>query len=54
MLGSISYTGALADFNAFYNPSWGRVKAITHPVIGNHEFGGAAEPAGRAANGQSH
>src|SRR5436190_24214417 len=32
-LGDNQYdTGSLADYNAFYNPSWGPVKAITHPV----------------------
>ncbi len=30
--------GSLADFNAVYDPTWGRFKAITHPVPGNHEY----------------
>jgi hypothetical protein len=41
-LGDNQYnSGSLSDYNAFYNPSWGRLKAITHPVIGNHEYGSA-------------
>ena len=39
-LGDQQYnSGSLADYNGFYNPTWGRLKAITHPVIGNHEYG---------------
>src|SRR4051794_1191831 len=30
--------GALSDFNAFYNPTWGRFKSISRPAIGNHEY----------------
>jgi hypothetical protein len=30
--------GALADYRAFYDPTWGRFKAITRPVPGNHEY----------------
>jgi hypothetical protein len=46
-LGDNQYnSGSLADFNAFYNASWGRVKSITHPVIGNHEYGGGSGGAG--------
>ena len=38
-LGDLQYeNGTLAQFNASYDPSWGRVKAITHPVPGNHEY----------------
>jgi hypothetical protein len=38
-LGDNQYeAGALADFQAFYHPTWGRVKPITHPVPGNHEY----------------
>src|SRR3954453_23198566 len=56
-LGDLQYnSGALSDFNEFYDGSWGRVKAITHPVPGNHDgrtndfagyfdyFGGGAGP----------
>jgi acid phosphatase type 7 len=31
--------GELEHFQASYDPTWGRVKAITHPVPGNHEYG---------------
>lgn len=30
--------GTLSDFQGAYDPSWGRLKSITHPVIGNHEY----------------
>jgi hypothetical protein len=59
-LGDLQYErGALASFQAFYEPSWGRVKSLTRPVVGNHEygtkgaagyfayFGAAAGPAGK-------
>lgn len=40
MLGDAQYnSGKLADFNASYDPSWGRVKSITQPTVGNHEYG---------------
>ena len=28
-----------AEFAGSYVPSWGRLKAITHPAVGNHEYG---------------
>ena len=31
--------GTLSDFQAIYDPSWGRMKAISRPVPGNHEYG---------------
>jgi hypothetical protein len=38
-LGDNQYeAGALADFQSSYDPTWGRVKGITHPVPGNHEY----------------
>jgi 3',5'-cyclic AMP phosphodiesterase CpdA len=38
-LGDEQYdTGSLADFRTFYGPTWGRVKAETEPVPGNHEY----------------
>jgi acid phosphatase type 7 len=38
-LGDIQYEdGALDKFTASYAPSWGRLKSITHPVPGNHEY----------------
>ena len=44
-LGDIQYEdGAYAKFLASYDPSWGRVKPITRPVPGNHEY-----QSGRAA-----
>src|SRR3954454_19683355 len=37
-LGDLQYgAGDLADFNSFYQALWGRLKAITHPVPGNHD-----------------
>jgi acid phosphatase type 7 len=42
-LGDEQYeTGQLADFNAVYQPTWGVYKSITHPAIGNHEYGTAS------------
>jgi hypothetical protein len=38
-LGDLQYEcGKLSDFNAAYGPSWGRLKAKTRPVVGNHEY----------------
>ena len=38
-LGDNQYEQAtLAQFRASYDPSWGRVKAITRPSLGNHEY----------------
>jgi hypothetical protein len=38
-LGDIQYeNGALDKFTASYAPSWGRLKSITRPVPGNHEY----------------
>jgi hypothetical protein len=38
-LGDVQYyCGSLAAFEQVYAPSWGRVLARTHPVIGNHEY----------------
>jgi hypothetical protein len=39
-LGDNQYpSGSLADFQASYHDTWGRVKGITHPSLGNHEYG---------------
>jgi hypothetical protein len=39
-LGDVQYElGQYDNFLRFYDPSWGRLKAITHPVVGNHEYG---------------
>jgi hypothetical protein len=58
-LGDTQYEdGAYWKFLRSYDPSWGRVKGITRPVVGNHEyfraaigygyyFGGRAGPAGK-------
>jgi hypothetical protein len=29
---------AYADYLTVFHPTWGRVKGLTHPVIGNHEY----------------
>ena len=34
------YCGALAAFMYSYDPSWGRVKSITYPAPGNHDYQG--------------
>jgi hypothetical protein len=37
-LGDIQYDSpTAANIAAVYNPTWGRVKSISHPVVGNHE-----------------
>ena len=39
-LGDTQYhVGALSDFEASFDPSWGRVKPIIRPIVGNHEYG---------------
>jgi hypothetical protein len=40
------YCGSLAAYEGSYNESWGRVKSITHPVPGVHEYltHGGSEP----------
>jgi hypothetical protein len=39
VLGDTQYEdGALSKFLASYDPSWGRVRSITHPAPGNHEY----------------
>ena len=39
LLGDLQYeTGTMADFQAFYEPSFGEFKSITYPVPGNHEY----------------
>lgn len=39
-LGDLQYEdGALVKFQKSYDLTWGRVKAITHPAVGNHEYG---------------
>ena len=39
LLGDNQYeNGTLAKFQASYEPSWGRLKAVTRPIPGNHEY----------------
>jgi hypothetical protein len=39
-LGDLQYNGGTASqFAGSYDPTWGRLKAITHPAVGNHEYG---------------
>lgn len=38
-LGDEQYTcGTTSEFGTSYGPTWGQEKAITHPVVGNHEY----------------
>ena len=38
-LGDLQYqNGTLSSFNKSYDPTWGRVKPITFPSAGNHEY----------------
>ena len=38
-LGDLEYGASdLTQFEKWYDPSWGRFKSITYPVIGNHEY----------------
>jgi hypothetical protein len=38
-LGDLQYqSGSLSRFNTYYAPTWGRVKPITFPSAGNHEY----------------
>ena len=32
------YCGSAEAYQQSYDPSWGRLKSITHPSVGNHEF----------------
>ncbi len=39
VLGDMQYESAsLSGINSSYNPTWGRVKSITRPALGNHEY----------------
>ena len=41
-LGDLQYEdGAAAKFAQAYDPTWGRVRSLTRPVPGNHEYGSA-------------
>ncbi|WP_148575428.1 metallophosphoesterase family protein [Nocardioides caldifontis] len=38
-LGDLQYPiGSLTAFQKSYGPTWGRLRSITHPVLGNHEY----------------
>lgn len=38
-LGDLQYdSGTLSAFQASFDPLWGRLKAITRPAVGNHEY----------------
>lgn len=51
-LGDLQYEdGNRARFDASYEPSWGRAKAITKPVPGNHEYGSGGSNVDPAAAG---
>ena len=44
-LGDVQYeSGTASEFAASYEPSWGRLKAITQPAVGNHEYGSQMPP----------
>lgn len=39
LLGDLQYeSGRLADYNNNFDPTWGKLKAITYPAPGNHEY----------------
>jgi len=41
-VGDLAYDrGSASEFASCYNPTWGRVKRLTHPALGNHEYGTA-------------
>jgi len=40
------YCGGLSAFQQVYDATWGRVKSITHPVVGNHEYLTTGSPTG--------
>jgi hypothetical protein len=42
-IGDIQYDSpTAANLKAVYDPTWGRVKSISHPAIGNHDGAGAS------------
>jgi hypothetical protein len=46
-LGDNQYeNGELTAFNQSYDPTWGRLKTLTHPVTGNHEYNVSSAAAG--------
>jgi hypothetical protein len=45
------FCGSIQAFQQSYDPSWGRVKSITHPVLGNHELLTTGDPSGNPSTG---
>ncbi len=42
-LGDLAYEdGTLQEFNTWYDPTWGRFKGVTYPILGNHEANDSA------------
>ena len=39
-LEDIQYRASLSNINGAYHPTWGRVKSISRPILGNHESSG--------------
>src|SRR5579872_5510158 len=38
-LGDNAYqSGELREYQAYFDPAWGKFKALIHPVPGNHEY----------------
>jgi PKD repeat protein len=38
-LGDNQYeSGGLADFRRYFDPTWGQLKSVLHPALGNHEY----------------
>jgi acid phosphatase type 7 len=47
ILGDNAYnSGTLTEFNNCYHPTWGRHKARTHPIPGNHDYSGSSNARG--------
>jgi hypothetical protein len=42
-LGDVYETGTAQEFNDYYNPGFGRMKSITDPTPGNHEYPNRAQ-----------
>ncbi|CAA9317861.1 MAG: hypothetical protein AVDCRST_MAG93-5598, partial [uncultured Chloroflexia bacterium] len=45
--------GSLSDFSKYYGRSWGRMKAITRPIVGNHEYSTSSNTANPCYNAPS-
>ena len=40
-LGDLQYEcGQASAYRSVYDPTWGRVKAVTHPAVGDNEYSG--------------